>query len=174
MRFSNGGRAAITPFHHGGRDGAPPDGLWWSGGGEVRDGGRRMQNEKMSVSHIQAHGMGAGQGGKNVGCEFAKKPMISFNLTPSRQPRAAVGRGGARCGKRRGNLFPWCGKSAETCFHCVENRPKHASIAWKNPQNTVPLCGKPPETRFHCVEKLRGRRRVSCRRGRWPRCGRRR
>ena len=41
------------------------------------------------------------------------------------------------------NSFPLCGKVPETCFHCVEDFPKHVSIVWKNRRNMVPLCGKP-------------------------------
>ena len=33
-------------------------------------------------------------------------------------------------------------KSAQTCFHCLEKVPKHASIVWKKCPNTFPLSGK--------------------------------
>ena len=44
-------------------------------------------------------------------------------------------------GKPARNRFPLCGKVPETCFHCVEVFPKHASIVWKNHGNRFPLCG---------------------------------
>jgi hypothetical protein len=62
-----------------------------------------------------------------------------------RMPHAeARSRGGREKGVFHGveNRFPLCGKHAETCFHCVENFPKHVSIVWKTPGNMFPLCGK--------------------------------
>jgi hypothetical protein len=45
-----------------------------------------------------------------------------------------------------------CGKVPETCFHCVEDFPKHGSIVWKNPLfHTMETCfphrGKPQSGR---------------------------